>query len=192
VDQTGNPLTNSVDIRVSGPNPTSRQVDGIISAVSEALATHGITATYDNQVESLDQATQQLQTFNMVFQITSGVMAAVGAIGLLTALSMAVYERQKEIGIMRSIGAGSSAVVTQFLTEGILVGVIAWVLAIPISYLIAITLGNAFDISSFKFSYPPFVLALGLIGMVVIATLASLWPSLAASRKTISDILRYQ
>jgi putative ABC transport system permease protein len=128
----------------------------------------------------------------MVFQITSGVMAAVGAIGLLTALSMAVYERQKEIGIMRSIGAGSSAVVTQFLTEGILVGVIAWVLAIPISYLIAITLGNAFDISSFTFNYPPFVLALGLIGMVAIATLASLWPSLAASRKTVSDILRYQ
>jgi putative ABC transport system permease protein len=192
VDQAGNPLTNSVDIRISGPNPTARQVDGIISAITDALAADGVTATYDNQVESLDQATQQLQTFNMVFQITSGVMAAVGAIGLLTALSMAVYERQKEIGIMRSIGAGSSAVVTQFLTEGILVGVIAWVLAIPISYWIAITLGNAFDIRSFTFNYPPFVLALGLIGMVVIATLASLWPSLMASHKTVSDILRYQ
>lgn len=192
VDQAGHPLTNSVDVRVSGSNPTARQADGVISEITAALASRGITATYTNQVQILDQMTQQLQTFNMIFQITSGVMAAVGAIGLLTALSMAVYERQKEIGIMRSIGAGSWAVVTQFLTEGILVGVIAWVLAIPISYLIAITLGNAFNISFFTFSYPPFVLALGLIGMVVIATLASLWPSLAASRKTVSDILRYQ
>jgi ABC-type lipoprotein release transport system permease subunit len=33
---------------------------------------------------------------------------------------------------------------------------------------------------------------IGLVGMVVVATLASLWPSLAAVRKTVSDILRYQ
>jgi ABC-type antimicrobial peptide transport system permease subunit len=192
VDQAGHPLTNSVDVRVSGSNPTARQADDVISEITDTLASRGITATYTNQVQNLDMMTQQFQTFNMIFQITSGVMAAVGAIGLLTALSMAVYERQKEIGIMRSIGAGSSAVVGQFLTEGILVGVIAWALAIPVSYLIAINLGNAFGISFFTFSYPPFVLALGLIGMVVIATLASLWPSLMASRKTVSDILRYQ
>lgn len=192
VDPAGNPLTNSVDIRVSGHDPTARQVDDVISAITDALATHGITATYENQVATLDQMTEQLQTFNMIFQITSGVMAAVGAIGLLTALSMAVYERQKEIGIMRSIGAGSSVVAAQFLTEGLLVGVLAWIPAIPLSYWIALQLGGAFDIELFTFSYPPFVLALGLGGMLVIATLASLWPSLAASRRTVSDILRYQ
>lgn len=192
VDPAGNPLTNSVDIRVSGHDPTARQVDDVISAITDALAAHGITATYENQVATLDQMTEQLQTFNMIFQITSGVMAAVGAIGLLTALSMAVYERQKEIGIMRSIGAGSSVVAAQFLTEGLLVGVLAWIPAIPLSYWIALQLGGAFDIELFTFSYPPFVLALGLGGMLVIATLASLWPSLAASRRTVSDILRYQ
>ena len=33
---------------------------------------------------------------------------------------------------------------------------------------------------------------LGLVGMVLIATVASLWPSISAARKTVSDILRYQ
>jgi ABC-type lipoprotein release transport system permease subunit len=33
---------------------------------------------------------------------------------------------------------------------------------------------------------------LGFIGMIVIATVASLWPSIAAARKTVSEILRYQ
>ncbi len=33
---------------------------------------------------------------------------------------------------------------------------------------------------------------IGLIGMLVVTTIASLWPSLGAARKTVSDILRYQ
>jgi ABC-type antimicrobial peptide transport system permease subunit len=33
---------------------------------------------------------------------------------------------------------------------------------------------------------------IGFVGMIVITTVASLWPSIAASRKTVSDILRYQ
>ena len=54
--------------------------------------------------------------------ITAGLIALVGALGLLMAISMSVFERQKEIGVMRSIGAGSSTVATQFLTEGLLIG----------------------------------------------------------------------
>lgn len=44
----------------------------------------------------------------------------------------------------------------------------------------------------FEFSYPLWVLGLGLAGMIVIASIASLWPSLSAARRTVSDILRYQ
>jgi len=43
-----------------------------------------------------------------------------------------------------------------------------------------------------KFSFPLLGLVIGLVGMMVIATIASLWPSISAARKTVSDILRYQ
>ena len=63
----------------------------------------------------------------------------------------------------------------------------------PLSYLLANGLMNALDLAEFiEFHYPLWVLGLGLVGMIVIATIASLWPSIAASRKTVSDILRYQ
>ena len=42
------------------------------------------------------------------------------------------------------------------------------------------------------FSFPVSILPVGLIGIVVVAVVASLWPSIAAARKTVSDILRYQ
>jgi putative ABC transport system permease protein len=193
VDAAGNPLANSLDIQMSAQDPTSRQVDENISAVTDALSARGIGANYDNQVESREQNIQQIRIFNSVFQITSGVMAAVGAIGLLAALSMAVFERQKEIGVMRSIGAGSSAVAAQFLAEGILVGVVAWIVAVPLGYWIGKGLGDALSFySGFHYTYSLSVILLGLGGMIAIATVASLWPSLAAARKTVSNILRYQ
>jgi putative ABC transport system permease protein len=120
-------------------------------------------------------------------------MAAVGAVGLLATLSMAVFERQKEIGVMRSIGAGSFTIVIQFLLEGILVGIIAWIVAVPLSYFLGVGLADSLGFgANFDFEYPPQVLVMGFVGIIIIATIASLWPSLSAARKTVSDILRYQ
>jgi ABC-type antimicrobial peptide transport system permease subunit len=116
----------------------------------------------------------------------------VGAIGLLATLSMAVFERQKEIGVMRSIGAGSVAVAGQFLVEGILVGVIAWVIGVPLSILLAQGLAAALPFGVTDIDYPPISLLIGLAGMIIVATISSLWPSISAARKTVSEILRYQ
>jgi putative ABC transport system permease protein len=155
------------------------------------MLANGIQASYGNQPAIAEEQVQQINAFGLIFNMTSGVMAAVGAIGLLATLSMAVFERQKEIGVMRSIGASSLTITTQFLVEGILVGIIAWLIGVPLSFLLANGLSVALDFSDF-FAYPPLILVQGFIGIVIIATLASIWPSLSAARKTVSEILRYQ
>lgn len=174
-------------------DPSSQEVDAMILKISEALLAQGITSNFNNEVKAQEDIAEQMMVFNLIFQITSGVMAAVGAIGLLTTLSMAVFERQKEIGVMRSIGAGSATITGQFLVEGLLIGVLAWLLAIPLSYLLAVALLDGLGFADFiALSYPLWVLGLGLVGMLIIAAVASLWPSVAAARRTVSDILRYQ
>ncbi len=144
----------------------------------------------------MDLTEQVSETFFTIQAILSAVallIALVGALGLLTTLSMSVFERQKEIGVMRSIGAGSSTVATQFLTEGIVVGVISWLVGIPLMVLIQFLLLDitGFD-ETFPFQFSTTAVIIGLVGMLVITTIASLWPSLGAARKTVSEILRYQ
>jgi putative ABC transport system permease protein len=119
-------------------------------------------------------------------------MATIGAIGLLVTLSISVFERQREIGVMRSIGASSGTIASQFLVEGLLVGIIAWCIGVPLSYGISQLLTNALPLEEFEIGFPIISLGLGLVGMLVIAAIASIWPSLSAVRKTVSDILRYQ
>ena len=186
-------LPTSYLVTLSAADPSAAEVDDTIADISETLLASGVTASFANMVEQQEQIAEGILVFNMIFQITSAVMAAVGAIGLLTTLSMAVFERQKEIGVMRSIGAGSWTIVVQFLVEGLLIGILAWLVAIPLSYGLAISLLNGLGFAEFfEFSYPLWVLGLGLVGMLIIATMASLWPSISAARRTVSDILRYQ
>lgn len=189
----GEPVARDVAVSLDMDNPTAKETADKIDEINEALLARGITASYQNFPEIVDNITEMIRSFQMIFNLTAALIALVGGLGLLTALSMSVFERQKEIGVMRSIGASSRTVVSQFLTEGLIVGMIAWAVGLPISYLLSIALTQALGFGdSFELSYPISAPLVGLVGMLVVTTLSSLWPSLSAARKTVSDILRYQ
>ena len=133
VDDENKPLPGTFYVSLTG-NPTVEDVDHVIEQMTTVMLANGIQGVYNNQPKTEEEQAASLDLFSLILNMTSGVMAAVGAIGLLAALSMAVYERQKEIGVMRSIGAGSTTIVTQFLVEGILVGILAWIVAVPLSF----------------------------------------------------------
>jgi ABC-type antimicrobial peptide transport system permease subunit len=111
----------------------------------------------------------------------------------LTITAIGVHERQREIGVIRSVGASSRAIIRQFLLEGVLVGLIAWIAGLPLSYLFGDLLIDTVpfgDVIVFRYSLlAPFM---GLAGMLLVALAATLYPAQLAARKTVSEILRYQ
>lgn len=174
-------------------DPSADKIDDLIDDINETFVGQGITLFTLNFIELTDQISAGFATIQAILLAVAGLIALVGALGLLTMLSMSVYERQKEIGVMRSIGASSSIVAVQFLTEGLVVGVISWIVGIPMMILIQYALLAITGLTeTFTFEISPGAMVIGLVGMLVITTIASLWPSLAAARKTVSDILRYQ
>ncbi len=189
----GEPIPNAFALVTRDRDLSAREVDRVIEDVNDVLVHNGITSSFTNMVEIADQASNIILSIGIILNMASLVMAAVGAIGLLTTLSISVFERQKEIGVMRSVGAGSGAIILQFLVEGIFVGIISWVIAAPLSVVLAYTLTNLLPFGQFiEFAYPVWMFAAGLAGILIIATISSIWPSVAASRKTVAEILRYQ
>jgi putative ABC transport system permease protein len=189
----GKPVPNAFYVLTAAKNPSASQVDQLIDNINTTLVDHGITASYTNMVQIADMASRAILSIGIVLNLASAIMAAVGAIGLITTLSIAVFERQKEIGVMRSVGAKSPTIIMQFLIEGMVVGLLAWLLAAPLSVALAWGLTSILPFGDFiKFAYPPIMLVLGFVGIVIIAIISSVWPSVAAARKTVSNILRYQ
>ena len=187
----GDPVPTSMLVQVTGADPSVDEVDAIIDEIDEVLLSNGIAAAQVNQVKFAEDIAKLIALFGLIFESAAIVMAAVGAIGLLSTLSMSVFERQREIGVMRSIGASSFTVAGQFLTEGMLVGMSAFIVAVPLSYLLFLGLVSSLDVG-FDVGYDPIALVIGFAGMILITALASLGPSLGAARRTVSAILRYQ
>lgn len=191
-DEPGDPAPDEFWVQLDKENPTVQDVDRVISDIRQVLVTNGIRANFFNQTADAEADANLILTIGLVFNIASAIMATIGAIGLLVTLFISVFERQREIGVMRSIGASSRTIASQFLFEGILVGVVAWLFAVPLSYGISRLLKSALPLDEFELGFPIMSLLLGFVGMLVVATIASIWPSLSASRRTVSDILRYQ
>ncbi len=121
--------------------------------------------------------------------------AVVGSIGLMGTMSINVVERTREIGVMRAIGATSVAIVEVFVVEGVLVGVLSWLLAVPFSYpggqLFSDLVGQTMHIP-FHYSYSVGGVMTWLLIVIVLSASASLWPALRAMRVSVREALAYE
>ena len=158
----GEPAPTSMLIQLVESDPTVEQVNDIIDEIDGVLLSNGIAATQVNLVEAEEDLADLIATFSLIFESAAIVMAIVGAIGLLSTLSMSVFERLREIGVMRSIGASSFTVASQFLTEGMLVGMSAWIVAAPLSYLLALGLISSIGADIEGLGFEPIALVIGL------------------------------
>ena len=135
--------------------------------------------------------------FLVSFLLSMAAMAAlIGGLGLAGMMSLSVMERTREIGVMRSIGASNSAVGWVVITEGLLTGVISWLLALPLSVPFSLgfdaLLGQAFLDKTLVFTFSPLGPVLWLLIVVVISVIASLLPARRAVNMSIRETLSYE
>jgi len=142
--------------------------------------------------------TQNESNFGIITQMLlamSALIAAVGAIGLAGTLSINVLERRREIGVMRAIGSSSLTIAGIFIGEGLLLGLIAWVIAIPLSVpvgqVFATVIGQVIQFSIiYQFSWNGALT--WLIIIVVLSILGSAVPAIRATRISVRESLAYE
>jgi putative ABC transport system permease protein len=138
-------------------------------------------------------------TYNLLIQllaILAVVIAAVGGIGLSGVLTLNVLERTREIGVMRAIGASSGQITRLFIGEGLLLGVMSWIVALPFSIPFAFGLTtqlltiilNEEIIYRFTLLGP----ALWLAVISCLSILASWFPARRATQVSVRESLAYQ
>ena len=146
-----------------------------------------------------DWRAQQSSTLDVLvyFLLAMAILIVfVGGLGLMSTMSMNVLERTREIGILRSIGASNGDIMRLVVFEGIMIGVISWVLAafasIPLTYLMNGGVGAALFTIPLDFYFSWNGLVLWLVVILSLSTLASLLPASKTVRLTIRDVLAYE
>ena len=152
--------------------------------------------TIGTRAEQLEGTQYQFGILVVLLLVMTILMALVGGLGLMGTMSINVIERTREIGVMRAIGASNRSVMQIIVVEGVLIGLISWVqamiLGLPLSKLLSDQVGNAFVDAPLSFGFSFAAIALWLVIVLLLATLASFLPARTASRLTVREVLAYE
>ena len=124
------------------------------------------------------------------------LMALIGALGLMSSMSMNIMERTREIGVMRAIGATPNKIRRLVMVEGLVTGLIsiflAFGLSLPLSYYIGKFIGNMAFRTPLSLSISAPALAIWIAIIVSGSIAATLYPAQNAVRITTREALAYE
>ena len=181
---------------------TSTATAFAVSQQAAILRAHYKAAGLDPVVTSEDTLQQksemQISSLNilvLLLFVLAILIAAVGAIALSGVLGINVLERRREIGVLRSIGASNRAIATLFITEGVILGWLSWLIALPVSYVAGILLTLAVESvlsADFTFAYSTTSLFYWFGIVTVLAVFASWTPARQAIGVSVRESLSYE
>lgn len=146
--------------------------------------------------ELLGPIREALNFFATLLIAMALVMAVVGALGLTGTMSINVLERLREIGVVRAIGASDGAVLRMVIVEGIVIGLLSWMIgaliALPSSVIICDQIGNLMLSQPLNYVFSLMGVLIWLIASMILAMIASFLPARSASRLTVREVLAYE
>jgi putative ABC transport system permease protein len=165
-----------------------------------------LTALYDQRgvkvsstqlsADFIKANTSQTDIFVLFVGAMAALIAVIGGLGLMGTMSINVLERTREIGVMRAIGASNWNIQSIVLVEGMLIGVLSWIVSIALSIPITVALCAGVGVALFSMPLPPVYGMMGitawLAGILIIGGLASALPAHRASSLTVRDTLAYE
>ncbi len=176
-------------------NSTSEQLDAALR-IRSALAEAGMPVAGSQLQEQSRRVLEDHLLMVVDFLGVMGwVMMAVGGLALASTMGMAVLERQREIGVMRAIGASPRMVMGLVLAEGLMVTLMAWLASLPLATPISLVLGEAFGRVMFSVPMQPWpeprVALQWLALMLLVAVAACALPAWRAMRVPVARALAY-
>jgi len=150
--------------------------------------------TVQTPVQSLAAVNTILNIINIIVVGIASISLLIGGIGIANTMYTSILERTKEIGTLKAIGAKNSDILTLFVIEsglfGLIGGIAGAIFGISLSLLVAVSANSYFgeNIITINLSWP---LLIGAVGFsFFIGILAGLVPSYQASKLKPVDAMR--
>ncbi|MDD4312519.1 MAG: ABC transporter permease [Eubacteriales bacterium] len=151
-----------------------------VKPVKNAITEMGYgTYSLQDAVEMAEKSTQNVQ---YLLGAIGGVALLVAAIGIMNTMMMSIFERTKEIGIIKVLGCRIDNIAGLFLTEAAYIGLFGGALGMGLSFGISALL-NVFLASSGMRSIIPAYLVVGaVLFSIVVALAAGMYPAIRAMK----------
>jgi len=188
----GEPLVTQITVVATAEDRADKLVDDITWILRER---HAVASDEDDdftvisQADLLDMTSQVTGIMTTFLGAIAGISLLVGGIGIMNIMLVSVTERTREIGLRKAVGARRSDILTQFLSEAVLLSAVGGILGILLGVGLA-SLVNLSGLMEALVTADSVLLAVGF--SLAIGIFFGIYPANQAARLNPIDALRYE
>ena len=148
----------------------------------------------DAKIQTKAQFTKlQEQGINLLLKLLYVLLSLsilISLFGIVNTLVLTVFERTREIGMLRAVGMTRRQVRNMIRHEAIITALLGAALGIPVGVVLALMVGKAIDYPAF--TIPWGTLVVFIVAAVIAGLLAAIFPARRAGRLNILEALKYE
>jgi len=179
---------------ISIKSVSPENVDKAIAEANDALAARHRTRSgapdwqVTNQADQIKAAEDTQKTYQIFLLVIASISLLVGGIGIMNIMLVSVTERTREIGIRKAIGAKGKDILTQFVTEAVLISLIGAMTGVIFGLLAAFVVGKTWQ----RTIVSPQSVFIAVFFACATGLFFGVYPARRASRLKPIDALRYE
>ena len=180
----------------------TKDVEKVIPVLKEIIDKNQMALELKPWSELADFYWKVVGVYHGIFNVVKAIIAVIALFSIANTITMSVYERVREIGTMRAMGTTRARIITLFVAEGALMGIVGGLLGILAGILVAqiINASGGIAISpppGMSKGYTALILIVPQVvfyafsSIVAVAILSSIYPATRASRLKIVEALQH-
>jgi putative ABC transport system permease protein len=167
-------------------------VDVVQTRIDDAFQEPFPTVDVLNQQELKDNQKQQINTLLAMIYVLLALAVVVSLVGIVVTLILSIYERTRELGMLRAVGMSRRQVRRMIRYEAVITAVLGAIAGLILGVIFAFLIGIPLEGDGFALSYPIPVLALIVLLTAFAGVLASIYPARKASKLDVLEAVSYE
>ena len=171
-------------------------IKGGVSAENTARLDLSLTSFPDAKIQTAEQFKKtQEKDINLTLNVLYGLLGLsviISLFGVVNTLVLSVFERTRELGMLRAVGMTRRQVRRMIRQESIITALIGGALGIAVGFFLSVLTTSALSDQGIVLAIPWTTLFVFIVATIVAGMLAAILPARRASRLNILEALQYE
>lgn len=157
------------------------EIESEYNGTLTTITTKDLQKTTEDTLDMINFATGAIEALAII----------IGGLGVINTMMMTVFERTREIGVLKSVGWTRRRILMMILGESVVLTIISWIIGSIVGTLVVMILFQVQG-GNMTLTYDMWTFVKAFIVALVVGILGGLYPAIKASRLSPTESLRYE
>jgi putative ABC transport system permease protein len=140
----------------------------------------------------IDKEDREIQRFLLLLYVLLALSVIISLFGMVNTLALSVFERTRELGMLRAVGMTRRQVRRMIRHESVITALIGAALGLPLGIFLALLVTRALSQYDLQFALPAVSLIVFVLVSIIAGLLAAVLPARRAARLNVLRALQYE